>query len=639
MPAFVEPQLASLVERAPSGDGWVHEVKIDGYRMQLRVEGGRAVLRSRSGLDWTDRYPEVAADAEGLPDCLLDGELTALRKDGTPDFATFQTAMSSGERDAMVFFVFDALFVRGEDLRARPLSERKRRLAELLDEHAADRLRLVDHISGPGPAVHKGACRMGLEGIVSKKLESPYRSGRGPVWVKAKCRPGQEVIVGGWNSHGGMTFRSLIAGVMQDGKLVHVGDIHTGYGQETSRDLMKRLRALETDACPFEAGSPPRKTREIHWAKPELIAEIEFAGWTANGKLRQASFKGLREDKTPEEITTETPEPVEAPAPAPAKRRAKAAPAKGSADKVRDPAPPPSETNHLWSAHGGDPAITNRRLAEYFEAVADQMLPYVKGRPCTAVIAMKGTTKAAETLFWQRHGGQLIGGLGRSPLLSHPAIAERGKSYLQFDTPEALVEAALNNAVELHAWNTLKHHPTTPGRFVFDLDPGPGVPFELVVRAALEVRERLEAIGLAPFLKTTGGKGLHVVTEFTQPDVGRIEWERAKDFARRFCEAMAADSPELYTTKVAPAARVGRIFLDYLRNQPTATAVALLSPRATTTATVSMPLRWKDATPDLDPAAYTVRTAPALLRKRRAWKGYPDARPLAPAMERFCRGG
>ena len=635
MPEFVEPQLASLVERAPSGDGWVHEVKIDGYRMQLRVEGGRAVLRSRSGLDWTDRYPEVAADAEGFPDCLLDGELTALRKDGTPDFAAFQTAMSSGKREAMVFFVFDALFIGGEDLRGQPLSERKQRLAELLDEHGPTRLRLVDHISGPGPAIHKGACQMGLEGIVSKKLEAPYRSGRGPVWVKAKCRPGQEVIIGGWNSHGGMTFRSLIAGVMEDGKLVHVGDIHTGYSQETSRHLMKRLRALETDRCPFQGGSPPRKTREIHWVRPELIAEVEFATWTANRKLRQASFKGLREDKTPDEITTELPAAVEA-KPAPAKKPAKRA-STSSADKVRDPAPAPAETNHVWSAQDGDAAITNRRLAEYFESVADQMLPYIKGRPCTAVIAMKGTTKATETLFWQRHGGQLIGGLGQSPLLTHPTIEERGKSYLQFDTAEALVEAALNNAVELHAWNTMKHHPTTPGRFVFDLDPGAGVPFELVVRAALEVRERLEAIGFVPFLKTSGGKGLHVVTEFTQPEVGRVEWEEAKAFARGFCERMAADTPELYIVS-SKAPRTGRIFLDYLRKTPTATAVALLSPRATPGAPVSMPLRWKDAREDLDPSVFTVRNAAALLRKRKPWKDYPEARPLRPALERFRCG-
>jgi bifunctional non-homologous end joining protein LigD len=614
-PNFVAPVLAKLVDRPPAGPGWGHEIKFDGYRLQLRVEDGRASLRTRKGLDWTARFPEIAADGSKLAEGLYDGEAVALDKDGKPDFAGLQAALSSSKTSGLVLFLFDALFAGGEDLRGLALSERKARLKAVLEgAPASPRLRLVEHFDTAGDAVLKSACSMELEGIISKRLDAPYRSGRGDAWTKAKCRGGQEVVIAGWTTTGGTAFRSLIAGVRRDGRLIHIGRIGTGFSRDKVARLLPRLEALETDVSPFQGKDAPRKTSGVQWVKPQLVAEIEFAGWTGDGHIRQASFKGIREDKSAADVVAERAAPAAAAGP---KDR-------GSPVVLGLNISNPDKA--LWPAEGGQAPISKLELARYLESVAFWMMPHIKGRPCSIIRTPDGI--GGEQRFFQRHGGK-----GTSALITQVTVWGDRKPYLQLDTPEALVAAAQSGAVEYHPWNCQPGDPETPGRLVFDLDPAPDVPFEAVIAGAREVKERLEALGLAAFCKTTGGKGLHVVTPLKK---ARLDWPTAKAFARRLCEQMAADSPDRYLVNMAKAKRGGRIFLDYLRNDRMSTAVAPLSPRARPNAPVSFPLTWGEVKPGLDPQRYTLRTAPTILVKTKAWDDYfRSEAPLAPAIRKL----
>jgi bifunctional non-homologous end joining protein LigD len=552
----------------------------------------------------------------------------ALDKEGKPDFAGLQAALSSGKTGGLVFYLFDALFAEGEDLRTLPLGDRKARLQAIVDTApASPRLRYVEHFQSAGDAVLKSACRMDLEGVVSKRLDAPYRSGRGETWTKAKCRGGQEVVIGGWTTTGS-AFRSLIAGVYREGRLIHVGRIGSGFGRDKVERLMPRLKAVETDKSPFDGQDAPPKTEGVHWIKPELVAEIEFAGWTGDGHLRQASFKALREDKPAEEVLAEGESAQEAVAkdagdPGPAQAPAKALTAGGSV-VLGVSISNPGKT--LWPAQGGEPAIAKLELARYLEAVSGWMIPHIKGRPCSLVRTPDGIE--GKQRFFQRHAGA-----GASSLITLVEVSGDRNPYLQIDTPEALIAAAQSGATEFHPWNCQPGDPETPGRLVFDLDPAPGVPFEAVIAGAKEVKQRLEELGLVAFCKTTGGKGLHVVTPLTK---ATLDWPTAKAFARELCLRMAADSPDRYLVNMAKAKRPGKIFLDYLRNDRTSTAVAPLSPRARAGAPVSMPLTWSQVLAGLDPHRFTVRTAPALLVKTTAWEDYFDScRPLAAAIKRL----
>jgi bifunctional non-homologous end joining protein LigD len=621
MPDFVEPELCRLVDRPPSGPGWGHEIKFDGYRMQLRVGDGKSVLRTRKGLDWTERFPEIAKDAEALPDCLLDGEIVALDAEGRPDFAGLQAALSDGKTSGLIYFLFDALFAECGDLRPEPLTERKAALRALLENAARSRLKFTEHIEAAGQAVLESACSMNLEGVVSKQLASPYRSGRTGAWTKAKCRGGQEVVIGGWATTDGR-FRSLLVGFERDGELIYAGRVGTGFSRDKVNRLLPRLKALETEASPFSGPNAPKKATGVHWVRPELVAEIEYAGLTGEGLVRQASFKGLREDKPAEEVTGEaglaSTQPAAAkPTPRPRRREPVV---RGVSISNPDKA--------LWPADETGPPITKLELAEYLDAVGDRMVPYVRGRPCSIIRTPDGVDGQR---FFQRHAGA-----GTSSLITLVTVSGDRQPYLQYDTVEALVAAAQAGTTEFHPWNCLPGRPDLPGRFVFDLDPDESLPFERVVQAARELRARLEHVGLTSVLKTTGGKGLHVVVPFTQSDKDPVAWPEAKTFAKALCEAVAKDRPEAYTTNMNKTARPGRIFLDYLRNDRLASAVALLSPRARKAAPVSFPLAWTQAREGLNPKDFSLRTTPALMRKRDPWEGWEDAaRPLREAMERF----
>lgn len=629
LPDFIVPQLCESVERPPAGKGWVHEIKFDGYRVQLRISGGNVTLKTRKGLDWTGKFGAIAKTAADLPDAIVDGEIVALDANGAPDFAALQAALSEGKTQDLVFFAFDLLFDGGEDLRKRPLFERKERLHAMLAEKG-DRalIRFVEHFETGGDAVLRSACKLSLEGIVSKRLDAPYQSGRPGTWTKAKCRAGHEVVIGGWTTTNGR-FRSLLVGVNHGDHFVYVGRVGTGYGAAKVATLLPRLKAVTTTKSPFTGIGAPRKEPNIQWTRPTLVAEIEFAGWTGDGMVRQAAFKGLREDKPAAEVeaekpakaaTTEVFEPAQPVGPLPRNKRSDKPIVMGVL--ISNPDKP------MWpDADDGEP-VTKLDLAHYYETVGPWMIGHIEGRPCSIIRAPNGF---AGGQFFQRHAMP-----GTSNLLDLVTVFGDRKPYLEIDRVEGLAAVAQVAALELHPWNCQPKQPEVPGRLVFDLDPGPDVAFSTVVEAAREMRERLDALGLVSFCKTTGGKGLHVVTPLAGSKKQKLTWSVAKEFAHEVCLRMARDNSERYVVNMAKKLRTGRIFLDYLRNDRMATAVAPLSPRARPGATVSMPLTWAQVKADLDPRRFTIRTVPQLLRKTKAWVDYCDSeRPLEEAIKRL----
>ena len=625
LPDFIEPQLAESLPRPPSAPNWAHEIKFDGYRMQLRVERGEAVLLTRKGLDWSGKFPEIVASGADLPDGIIDGEVVALDHAGAPSFSTLQAAISEGKTATLTYFVFDLLFAGKADLRSLPLSERKARLQAVVAGAPAN-VRYVEHFVTSGEEMLESVSRMGLEGIVSKRLDARYQSGRSETWGKSKTREGQEVVIGGWTTTG-KEFRSLLAGVYRDGDLVYVGRVGTGFGRDVVDVILPRLRAVEAEHSPFAGRGAPKKAAGVHWVRPELVAEIHHAGFTADGMTRQASFKGLREDKPAAEVEAERPAQEAAAAarvPVSGTVHARTVTPRGSvpvlgvivthADKP------------LWPDAGDGTPVTKLDLAHYYEAVGVWLLRHIQGRPCSIVRMPDGID--GNQKFFQRHTGQ-----NQSAFISEVTIPGEREAYIALDSVEALIAAAQAGAVELHPWNCQPCRPEQPGRLVFDLDPAPDVDFAEVITAAKELRDLLDLLGLVSFCKTTGGKGLHVVAPVSAEG---IDWPAAKAFARDVCRVMAADAPTRFLTTMAKKERTGRIFLDYLRNDRTATAVAPLSPRGRPGAPVSMPITWREVKTGLDPARYTIRTVPALMRKLKAWTDYDDGeRSLAEAVERL----
>jgi len=490
MPRFIEPQLCSVCDRAPSGAQWLHEVKFDGYRMQLRVANGKAVLRTRKGLDWTDKFGAIARKASKLPNCILGGEVVALDKNGGPDFGALQAALSEGKSDKLIYFAFDLLFLEDEELSTLSLEERKARLETLLGG-ALGLIRYTEHFRAPGQQVLKSACEMGLEGIISKRSDEPYKSGRAGQWMKTKCRGGQGVVIGGWTDTDGK-FRSLLAGVYRGKKLIPVGRVGTGFAQGKLEPLMKRLIALATKVNPFHGENAPRARPDVHFVKPKLVAEIEFAGWTADGQVRQAAYKALRHDKPASEVQAERaekPQAVTLSEPISAvSRRVKSA-AAGSSTVMGVMISHPDKA--LWPDDGHGEPITKIELARYFESVGDWIIAHIKGRPCSIIRAPDGI---GGEHFFQRHAMK-----GMSHLLNAVTVWGDRRPYLQIDRMEALAAVAQLGAVELHPWNCAPGYPESPGRLVFDLAPAPDVDFNAVVEAAHEMKKRLENLNLVAF--------------------------------------------------------------------------------------------------------------------------------------------
>ncbi len=621
-PAFTPIQLCKVVDNPPGGSGWAHEIKFDGYRMQVAVGGGKAKLYTRSGLDWSAKFAEHAADAARWPDAVVDGELCALAEDHMPDFSALQAAISDGETGGLIYFAFDLLFEGGEDLRKLPLSHRKARLQAYMDrisKTARKRVRYVEHFASTGQAVLESACRMDLEGVISKSLEAPYTAGRSTTWVKSKCRGRDEVVIGGWTSEGDR-FRSLIVGVNDvDAKagqgLRHLGRVGTGYSQPLLKTLLPALKAHETDDSPFVGKGAPRKSSAggltTHWVEPVLVAEIEHGGYTDSGSLRQAAFKGLRQDKPAAEVDTAPQEAAVS-----AKGGKVAAPPQlkialtGKARAVVSGVTISNPDKVLWPAADGHPPITKLELVQYYEAAAERILPYVTDRPTSIIRAPEGV---GGEVFFQRHAMP-----GSNPRLKLIDVHER-KPYVGVVDVGGLVAIGQSGGLELHPWGCKPGDPETPDQITFDLDPDEGLDFADVIAAAKAMKMRLEAIGLHSFCKTTGGKGLHVVVPIRTDAKSRIEWDQCKAFAKAVSEQVRLDAPDRFTTTLAKKARGGKIFLDYLRNGRMATAVAPWSPRARPGAGIAFPLSWGQVKAGLDPRAFSLRTYPALLKKADPW--------------------
>ncbi len=617
-PAFVPIQLCKAVDHPPSATGWAHEIKFDGYRLQIGIGGGQAVLRTRKGLDWSDRFPELATDAAGWPDAVIDGELCALDDDHMPDFSALQAAISEGETDRLVYFAFDLLFEGAEDLRKLPLAHRKARLQAYIDRlgaRKAARLRYVEHFASTGQAVLESACRMHLEGVISKKLDAPYHAGRSSSWVKSKCRGRDEVVIGGWSSEGGSRFRSLLVGVREKGGMKYLGRVGTGFGETATRLLLPALKAEAADKSPFVGPGAPKGGKDIHWVKPRLVAEIEHGGYTESGALRHAAFKGLRDDKTAEDVTDAPQAPAAPQVPRKNGKVSVAGVAISSPDKV------------LWPGSDGRPPITKADLARYYEAAAERLLAHVADRPVSIIRAPDGIE--GET-FFQRHAMA-----GSNPRLKLIDVKAR-TPYVAVVDVGGLAAVAQSGGLELHPWGCKPGDPETPDQVTFDLDPDEGLDFDDVIAAALVVRAKLEALGLKPFVKTTGGKGLHLVVPIRADGRSRVTWDQNKAFAKAVSEAIKAEAPDRFTTTLAKKARGGKIFIDYLRNGRMATAVAPWSPRARPGAGIAFPLSWEQVAPGLNPADYNLWVWPELLQRPDAWSGFRDsAVSLRPALRKM----
>jgi bifunctional non-homologous end joining protein LigD len=626
LPAFVPPMLASSRAEAPTGADWLHEIKFDGYRLQARLEDGRVALLTRRGLDWTQRFAGLARLLADLPaaTALLDGEVVVEGGGGLPDFAALQDALSNGRADAMIYYAFDLLHLDGRDLTPLPLVERKQALKDLLSGLASSRIRYTDHIEGDGPAMVRHACRLGLEGVVAKRSASPYRSGRSEAWLKVKCSERQEFIVVGYQPASGNPKAvgslqvALRRGDGPEGGLVFAGGVGTGYTQQAAALLFRQLAPLRRDTSAV-APQPGLKLPKVQWVEPRLVVEVEFRGWTGDGQLRHAAFKGIREDKEAEDVTegldNETrPEPE----PTPARRAVRAGGAEVTVAGVKLTHP----DRVLWHDQG----VTKLALAEFYADIADRILPHLVDRPLSLVRCPDGQ---GGQCFYQKHAWR-----GLHPSIRRVPIRESGKTeeYLAIDDLTGLVSLVQMGVLELHPWGSRAGDLERPDRLTFDLDPGEDVRWDRVIEAARLIRGHLQGLGLESFVKTTGGKGLHVVVPLT-PDA---DWDTAKAFTHQVALELEQAHPDRFVTTMSKKARPGRIFLDYLRNGRGATAVAAYSTRARPGAPVATPLAWDELGPSIPADRFTVSNLGRRLAHLGAdpWQGFFETRqglPAAPA--------
>ena len=590
LPAFVEPSLALSVTGPPKGKQWIHEIKHDGYRMQARIEGGKVTLLTRKGLDWTARFPPIAQRLAELPvgAALIDGEIIVQDASGHSSFSGLQDDLKAKRHNRLVYFMFDIMHCNGVDLRGAALADRKEVLRQVIAAAPQSfALRFSDHF---GEATNKDilgeACRLGLEGIVSKRTDLPYVSGRGDHWQKSKCSLRQEFIVVGFVRSAAQprAVGSLVLAYHEGDALVHAGRAGTGLDTKEAAALAERLEPLKTTMPHFASDPPPLARRGVIWVKPQLAAEIEYRGWSSQGLLRQAAIKGLRDDKPESEIVLEHAEaPHDDPASAKPKRAAKAKvaakPGKVAAVSA-SPSGAPTLTHPdklLWA----DVKVSKRMLADYYSLVAERCLPHVAGRVLALLRCPEGT---AGQCFFAKHAW-----MGTS---QHIRQVDAGseKPMLAIDDVNGLISLVQMNVLEIHVWGSLVTHIETPDRIIFDLDPDEAVSWTTLRDAAMEVKDRLSKLGLTSFVKSTGGKGLHVVV----PVLPEADWDTVKNFTKAFAMIMSQDSPEKYLAVMSKTRRKGRIFIDYLRNGRGATAIAPYSTRARPKAPVSLPLDWND---------------------------------------------
>ena len=625
-PPFQDPQLATLSNHVPTGSGWIHEFKYDGYRLLLSVGEGSALAWTRNGKDWSDFFGKLteAAVATLPAGCLIDGEAVALSPEGKPDFQLLQSTVKGGKgqpRPPLAFFVFDLLVDRGEDITALSNLERKQRLAALLKGVPAP-LMFGDHIVGKGEQLFAKICAEKGEGIISKKADAPYRGTRTRCWLKTKCIARQEFVVVGWQaSDKRRGFRSLHLAVNEQGKLRYVGKVGTGFTTQTIEELSERMRPLAHDKPALEI--PRTALRGSTWIKPQLVAEIAYTEFTTEGVLRHPSFLGLREDKPARDVVLETPTPDgEKPGRAAARPKV-AARSKPAARDLRTAA---SFNLRLTSPERvifPEDGLTKGDLADYYAAVADLLMLDLRARPMTLIRCPSGRSK---NCFFQKHDSGSMG----AHVLHVPVKESDGHSedYLYVDEPIGALECVQMNTIEFHGWGSRIDPLEMPDRLVFDLDPDVGLDFERVKTAAVRLKDLLSDLGLETFALLSGGKGIHVVAPLDQSR----DWTTVKSFAERFSRAIAEAEPETFTANIRKNQRKGRIFLDWLRNQRGATAVLPYSARAREGAPVAAPVAWEEL-PDITAAnIYSIRDARTLLDRAagKLLKGWGQASQALP---------
>ncbi len=590
LPAFRKPQLATLVDAVPTGNGWMHEIKFDGYRAVIAVRQEEVRVYTRTGQDWTDKFQPlvVAVAAMDLPPALIDGEIVAPGKDGNPDFSTLQNVLkrghgSQGPGDALEFHAFDLLEVDGEDLTGLANIERKERLAALLDD-ARPPLYVADHVIGAGEQLFEAMCKAGQEGIIAKAIDAPYASRRTKSWVKVKCTRRQEFVIAGFKASTarGRPFASLLLAQNEGGKLVYKGNVGTGFGGDTMADLAAKMKPLERKTPTVEVDRPA--ARGVTWISPKLVAEIAFAEFTAEGRVRHASFLGLRSDKPAKAVTPER--PVAMPEPA-------SEVAISSRERVIFP----------------ESGQTKGDLADYYAAVAPLMLPFLGNRPISLVRCPQGR---ARKCFFQKHDSGALG-----DAVKHVPIREKdggSEDYLYVTDARGILQCVQMGTIEFHAWASRADAVEAPDRMIFDLDPDEGLDFADVKQAARDIAKHLTDIGLASVPMLSGGKGVHVVVPLTP---GR-PWEEHKDFARRFAEALSQAEPDRFVATMSKAKRTGKIFIDWLRNQRGATAVVPYSARSRAGAPVAVPVTWDELATFDNAHPFSISDADALIARAAA---------------------
>jgi len=628
-PQWLPPELATLVDDPPLGDDWVHEIKYDGYRMLCHVKGGRATVYSRNRKDWTRNLPLLASAVARLPveEAWIDGEVIAPDASGRSSFQALQNAFAGEGAERLAYYAFDLPWVDGYDLTRVPLVERKRLLRERVPA-GAGMVRYSDHVEGEGETFFKEACNIGLEGIVSKRRDSAYSGRRGRDWVKVKCLQRQEFVIGGWTDPQGSRsgFGALLIGVHdEDGRLRYAGKVGTGFDDRMLAMLTRELAKRATDEPPFVDPPTGAEGRRAHWVKPDLVGEVRFTEWTRDDTLRHPSFQGLRKDKAARDVVRERPSEVAARTEAPADppeasaRRGGATRATAAKHAARAPA---AEANTIAGVALSnaekvlypEDRISKRELAGYYAAIGEWMVPHVAHRPLTLVRCPNGYDAKC---FYQKKIKESLGAFLEPIEVRESSGVEH---YMMANSVGALVSLVQMGVLEIHPWGSREGALDKPDRIVMDFDPDESLPWSSIVEAVTVLRKLLDTVGLKGFLKTTGGKGLHVVI----PIEPALEWETVTAFTKAMADLMVMTFPDRFTAKLSKATRTGKILVDYLRNAEGATAIAAYSARARKGAPVSTPIAWDELDRDTRFDAFTIRNVPARLRGRRKdpWAGF-----------------
>jgi len=606
-PKDLRPMLATLVKEAPSGPEWIHETKFDGYRILAFLEKGKVRLLTRNHQDYTRRFLNIAQALKPLAEgsAVLDGEVVVLKADGTTDFQNLQNYLEEGGKADLHYYVFDLPYAEGFDLTRCPLVERKEQLKKLISSLGSKTVRYSDHIQGHGPTVLKEACRIAMEGILSKRAASPYQSRRSRDWLKVKCGHRQEFVIGGYSEPGGARsgFGALFLGVHEDGRLRYAGKVGTGFNEASLKSLHAKLIRLERKDPPFADPPTGTEARGAHWVEPKLVGEVEFSQWTRDGHLRHPSFQGLREDKNPDEVIRETEKPLEAAMNENTRNHPVRSEKRRSSVKGKDETEIAGvRISHPERVLYPEQGLTKRDLALYYEEIAPWILPHIVHRPLSIVRCPQGNRQKC---FYQKNVHDLPGAVRGVEV----KMKEKEKGlYIVIDDVKGLIALVQAGVLEIHPWGSREESLEFPDRMIFDLDPAPQVEWGRVVEAARLLKERLLKFKLQSFVKTTGGKGLHVVVPL-KPDA---DWDAVKAFSGALALKIARESPKEFIATMTKAKRVGKIFIDYFRNTRGATSIAPYSTRAREGAPVSAPLEWEELSGKLKPDAFNVRT----IRKR-----------------------